>query len=190
MQAQVVAGCRELVAALDHAVQKEDVNRITESVKDCLVGLIEDGGIELPAELCRPAADSYARRLVHRNVDQGYTVVAMVWGPSQATALHDHSGLWCVEGVIQGRIRVDQYDLVERSGDLFRFTLQDSVEAGVGSAGCLIPPFEYHTIANALADEPSITLHVYGGEMEACSIFEPRHDDWYGAQLRQLAYSA
>jgi hypothetical protein len=61
------------------------------------------------------------------------------------------------------------------------------VHAAVGSAGCLIPPFEYHVLANAL-DEPSITLHVYGGEMTTCHVFEPAGNGRYLRRERALSY--
>ena len=40
-----------------------------------------------------------------------------------------------------------------------------SVTAGIGEAGRLIPPTDHHVIANALRDRPSVTLHIYGGEL-------------------------
>lgn len=190
MEQKVVDGCSCLVEALDAAVgQQTDVEAVTEAVRRTLVSLIHGGEVDLPEGFCRPASDHYARRLVHRDPQDRYSVVAMVWGPEQGTALHDHSGMWCVEGVWQGRIQVEQYSLVERSGGRYRFRREDSVEAGVGSAGCLIPPFEYHTIANARSGESSITIHVYGGEMTRCSIFEPQGDGWYQATPKQLGYT-
>ena len=64
---------------------------------------------------CGP--DGYARRLLHRNDDLGYTAVVMTWGPGQRTPLHDHAGIWCVEGVVSGQMDVTQFDLVDESGD-------------------------------------------------------------------------
>jgi hypothetical protein len=41
---------------------------------------------------------------------------------------------------------VTQFDLVEESTEAFRFEAKGCVHAAVGSAGGLIPPFEYHTL--------------------------------------------
>ncbi len=41
----------------------------------------------------------------------------------------------------------------------------------------MIPPFEYHVVENA-SDAPSVTLHVYGGEMNHCYVFEPVGGGW------------
>ena len=60
--------------------------------------------------------------------------------------------------------------------------------ATAGSAGALIPPFEHHVLANALPDRPSLTLHVYGGEMEHCDIFEPASDGLYHRRTKSLSY--
>jgi predicted metal-dependent enzyme (double-stranded beta helix superfamily) len=134
--------------------------------------------------------DTYARRLLHRDPEGRYTVVVMAWGPGQKTALHDHAGIWCVECVVDGQMEVTQYDLVAGDGEAYRFAPQTRVSAGRGSAGCLIPPFEYHTLANASADRTSITLHVYGGDMDHCHVFEPAGDGTYRRVTRSLSYHA
>jgi len=188
---EIYPGCRTLVEELDGVVGCAATPEVTtRAVRDVLHELIEQGNIELPVALRRPAPDSYARRLVYSSSDLGYTVLAMVWGPGQGTPLHDHAGMWCVEGVLDGRIEVTQYRLLERRGKRCRFEPQGATTAGIGSAGRLIPPFDYHTITNARPAEPSITVHVYGGEMDHCTIFEPRGGGWYEEVPRQLTFSA
>ena len=59
----------------------------------------------------------------------------------------------------------------------------------LGTAGCLIPPFEYHTLANALSDRPTITLHVYGGEMDFCNLYRPTDQGWWHQVPRSLEYA-
>jgi hypothetical protein len=82
---------------------------------------------------------------------------------------------------------VTQSDLVEESTEAFCFEAKGCVHAAVGSAGGLIPPFEYHTLANAL-DEPSITMHVHGGEMTICHVFEPAGNGRFVRRERGLSY--
>ena len=183
-------GQKELIHSLDSAVHEESVEGITAAVQETLVQLIQSRTLDLPATLKRPSETSYARHLVHRSDPYGYTVVAMVWGPGQGTALHDHSGSWCVEGVIEGEIEVTQYELLEKEGERFHFRRCECLHSFMGSAGSLIPPYEYHTIANARNDRSSVTLHVYGRELTQCSIFEGGEDGWYEHRTRELAYSA
>jgi hypothetical protein len=85
-------------------------------------------------------------------------------------------------------MNVTRFDLVETIGDRFRFTEVEQVNAGVGSSGALIPPYEYHILANALPDQDSVTLHIYGGEMDHCSIFEPLPDGWHTKRVNVLRY--
>jgi 3-mercaptopropionate dioxygenase len=113
----------------------------------------------------------------------------MTWGPGQRTPIHDHAGIWCVEGVVDGRMRVERFELVgEEPGGRCRFAERGAETAGVGSSGALIPPFEYHVLANALDDRRSVTLHVYGGDMDHCSIFEPAAAGTWQRRERELAF--
>jgi 3-mercaptopropionate dioxygenase len=172
---------------LDEAVRAPHVEAIAEQVKGVLQDALRNG-LSLPGEFHVSLPDTYARRLLHRDPDGRYTVVVMTWGPGQGTALHDHAGIWCVECVVDGQMEITQYDLLSEDGGTFRFSEQKRVSAARGSAGCLIPPFEYHTLANASAANTSITLHVYGGEMDHCHVFEPAGDGSYRRVTRALSY--
>jgi predicted metal-dependent enzyme (double-stranded beta helix superfamily) len=162
---------------------------VTHAVKDTLERVLTSGSLELPAALVAPRPDRYARRLLHKSDAHGYTILVMTWGPEQSTPLHDHAGMWCVEGVLSGHIDVTQYELLEQRGDRHRFRRQGTVSANVGNAGALIPPFEYHTIANPSPAETAVTVHVYAGEMTHCTIFAPAADGWHDRQERELSYS-
>lgn len=187
IEQEVYPGCRRLAEELDRAVASSTMpERITHAVQEALTHLIVGGEVSLPEPLRQPHPTSYARRLVHAEPRLGYTVLAMVWGQGQGTALHNHAGMWCVEGVLEGSIEVTQYSLAEKVGELFRFEREGTSPAGVGEAGRLIPPFEYHTLKNG-REMPSITLHVYGGEMNRCSIFEPRDGGLYEEVTKVLA---
>ena len=178
-----------LIDKLDHAVQHPSVPEITEAVKDALLEVLANSqSLQLPAEFKTPREDKYARRLLYKSPSHGYTVIAMIWGPQQGTSLHDHSGTWCVEGVLEGEISVTQYDLLEREGNRWHFVPQNTIQSGIGTAGSLIPPYEYHTIANARPTRPSITVHVYGRELTNCTIFETEQEDWYTSRLCPLSY--
>jgi predicted metal-dependent enzyme (double-stranded beta helix superfamily) len=172
---------------LDAVIHNEQAARVPEMVKAILIDSLQCGSLALPAKFREPIAGTYARRLLHRDPSGRYTMVVMTWAPGQMTALHDHAGIWCVECVVDGNMDVAQYDLVSRTGDSFRFERRTHVVAGRGSAGCLIPPFEYHTLGNA-AETPSVTLHVYGGEMDHCHVFEPSADGSYRRVRKELAY--
>lgn len=177
-----------LIARLDASVQMGEVHSVTSHVKTALCDLIRAKNLEIPEDFVRPLKDHYARRLLFRNEELGYSAVVMTWGPGQTTCLHDHAGMWCVEGVVTGQMNVTRFDLVETVGEQFRFTEVEQVKAGVGSSGALIPPYEYHVLGNALPDQTSITLHIYGGEMNSCSIFQPQANGLWERSVKPLRY--
>jgi len=176
---------------LDEAVTLQPLTRLTEAVKHTLQDGLRSGTLDVPAGMRQPRTDTYARRLLYRDPQGRYSMVVMTWGPGQRTPLHDHAGIWCVEGVVEGGMDVTQFDLIDdHAGPAaggYRFEEKGRVHAAVGSAGSLIPPFEYHILANAL-DRPSITLHVYGGEMTSCHVFEPADGGRYVRRERALSY--
>lgn len=181
-------GVDSLIDRLNAAVRLADVARITQQIKEDFIDLIARSAISLPDRLKEPLRDSYARRLLHCDHDRQYSVVAMIWGPTQHTGLHDHAGMWCVESVLEGELDVTQFDLVERREDRYRFLRKSTVRAGVGHAGSLIPPYEYHVLSNPLSDRTSITLHVYGGEMNHCNVYLPEGEGWWRKTARRLGY--
>ena len=175
---------------VDAAVTGSSLERITDGVKHALQESLANGTLQLDDSYRQARPDTYARRLLYRDPQNRYTMVVMTWGPGQRTALHDHAGIWCVECVVDGLMEVAQYDLTGEAAGVYRFAERSRVTAGRGSAGCLIPPFEYHTLANAQPASSSITLHVYGGEMDHCHVFEPAGDGTWRRQRKDLAYHA
>ncbi|WP_207916436.1 cysteine dioxygenase family protein [Lysobacter sp. N42] len=180
-------GHDKLVAALDAAVCAGDCEAVTTAVRKLLCEMIRDRDVQLPASVYEPIDDHYARREIYRSPLHGYSVVAMTWGPGQGTPVHDHSGLWCVEGVWDGELEITQYELLERDGDRFRFRATGGMQAGTGSAGSLIPPHEYHTIRNMSQDRVAVSLHIYKAQMQCCSTFTPLGGEWYRRSERTLA---
>lgn len=172
-------GHDKLVAALDTAVCAGDCHQVTSAVRQVLCGMIRDRDVRLPDCVHEPIDDHYARREIYRSPAHGYSVVAMTWGPGQGTPVHDHSGLWCVEGVWDGELEITQFELLERDGERFRFRATGGMQAGTGSAGSLIPPHEYHTIRNPSDDRIAISLHIYKAEMQCCSMFAPESGEWF-----------
>lgn len=175
----VFPGRDKLVNALDAAVAHGDEHAITSALRNTLCRMIRDRDIQLPECVFEPIDDHYARREIYRSAEHGYSVVAMTWGPGQGTPVHDHCGLWCVEGVWDGGLEITQYELLERDGERFRFRGTGGMIAGPGSAGSLIPPHEYHAIRNASSEEIAISVHIYKAPMEECSMFLPDQGEWF-----------
>ncbi|MFL6193534.1 MAG: cysteine dioxygenase [Thermoanaerobaculia bacterium] len=182
-----VAVVEPLIDRLRDAVRLGDVTAIANRIKQDLEEFIPAEGLILPDRFRQPKADSYARRLLYKDDELGFTALVMTWGPGQRTALHDHAGIWCVEGVLEGAMEVTRWELLAEDDGICRFAERGTVPARAGSAGALIPPFEHHVLANA-RNQPSLTLHVYGGEMTSCDIFESFGDGLFRRVTRSLKY--
>jgi predicted metal-dependent enzyme (double-stranded beta helix superfamily) len=181
-----------LIEELREAVRLGDVPAITERVKNTLESFIPAEGLIFPERFRRVKPEGYSRRLLYQDPELGFTALVMAWGPGQKTALHDHAGIWCVEGVLEGEMAVQRFELLgEPEPGLFRFEGREILESRAGSAGALIPPLEHHVLSNPGTDgRIGLTLHVYGREMDHCTVFEPvdGQTGLYRSKVRQLSY--
>jgi 3-mercaptopropionate dioxygenase len=122
------------------------------------------------------AADGYRQHLLHVSACRRLSVVALVWLPGQRTPIHDHVS-WCVVGVYRGIEHEVHYRLVERGG---RRVLQPvaEFEAHAGHVEALVPPAEnIHSVA-AAGPGKTISIHVYGADIERLgSSIHRRFDD-------------
>ncbi|GIX47619.1 MAG: cysteine dioxygenase [Candidatus Tectimicrobiota bacterium] len=183
--------CRDLasfISAMNALVaQTTDAHACVAFVQRALPSLLTQPHCLAPQHLT-PAAASYARHLVYRHPQGRYVLVAMVWQPGQGTPIHDHGGVWCVEGVYRGRMQVTQYEVTPLEAGRVRVTAVRTLTAGLGNVGALIPPHEYHRMANT-GDDTAVTLHVYGADLKRCRVFIERGDGTYGVQERELHYT-
>ncbi len=179
-------GRSHLIETIDTAVSLGEDTAVVQALRSDLCRMMRERSVELPACVLEPVQGHYARREIYISPEYGYGVIAMTWGPGQGTPIHDHDGLWCVEGVWHGQLEITQYDLTEHNGERYRFTEVGSLIAGTGSAGSLIPPHEYHTIRNASDSEAAVSLHIYQRAMTCCGIFNDIGDGWHMHSSKQL----
>src|SRR5260370_3871348 len=112
-------GLNALLARIDAAVQLRDADAITQRIKQELQEAIRARSVTLPERFHRVRPEGYARRLLHRNDDLGYTAVVMTWGPGQRTPLHDHADICCDEGVVSVQVHVTPFPLFDQSSDAY-----------------------------------------------------------------------
>ena len=117
----------------------------------------------LPDRFAELRSDRYAQYLLHADPLERFSVVSFVWGPGQATPVHDHT-VWGLVGVLRGAERCDEYRLddgrpvptgrhhVMRPGDI------EAVSPTVG---------DWRRVSSARADGPSVSIHVYGANIGA-----------------------
>ena len=105
---------QELIRRIDAAMEPRDDAGRCRAVKAVLIDAIQPGADFLDPVFLVPTPERYARRLIHKDPQDRYTAIAMVWDKGQGTPLHDHAGIWCVECVYQGVIQVPLRDKPER----------------------------------------------------------------------------
>jgi predicted metal-dependent enzyme (double-stranded beta helix superfamily) len=118
----------------------------------------------LAPEHQRGSRDGYRQHLLHVSESRRLSVVALVWLPGQRTPIHDHVS-WCVVGVYRGLEDETRFRLVERNGER-RLLPVDRVQAPAGHVEALVPPAEnIHSVA-AVGNRKTISIHVYGVDIE------------------------
>src|SRR5215212_7002092 len=142
----------------------EDLINDPHAIAERLGVLLATGGGWLPPDQQRPGVDSYRQHLLHVSPSRRLSVVALVWLPGQATPIHDHVS-WCVVGVYQGVEHETHYRLIEDDGEQALLPV-GSVEAHAGHVEALVPPGEnIHSVA-AAGPGKTISIHVYGADIE------------------------
>ena len=157
-------------------------------VKEQLASLISQRPT-LPEQTRYTPPGCYGRHLLYGDPQGRFEIVVMAWSPGQETPVHDHSGIWCVEGVIEGIVDVTRYNLTEMVGnDMARMEQREIIHAGLGQCGALIPPVEYHRISNPY-DHQALTVHVYGGRMRSCRVFLESENNLYRVTEKELEFT-
>jgi 3-mercaptopropionate dioxygenase len=126
----------------------------------------------LPESYAQPHPQYYQQYLLHCDPLERFSVVSFVWGPGQATPVHDHT-VWGIIGVLRGAELSRQFTQIESGGPLVEHG-QERLEQGAVEA--VSPTIgDIHAIANADPNGVSISIHVYGGNIGATrrSVFDP-----------------
>lgn len=117
----------------------------------------------LPDEYAKPDPNRYQQYLLHCDSRERFSVVSFVWGPGQATPVHDHT-VWGLVGVLRGSERNESF-IRNVAGALVS---TGSERLGAGSVSRVSPTIgDVHRVSNAERSRPSISIHVYGANIGA-----------------------
>jgi predicted metal-dependent enzyme (double-stranded beta helix superfamily) len=118
----------------------------------------------LPDAFAQPDPERYQQFLLHADSRQRFSVVSFVWGPGQATPVHDHT-VWGLIGVLRGA-EIAQAYRIRADGALIEHGAPQRLEQGAVDA--VSPRIgDIHRVSNAFGDRTSISIHVYGGNIGA-----------------------
>jgi predicted metal-dependent enzyme (double-stranded beta helix superfamily) len=115
----------------------------------------------LPEEFARPDPLHYRQYLLHLDAAARFSVVSFVWGPGQATPVHDHT-VWGLIGMLRGAEWSQGFS--EQDGQLWRAGAP--VRLAAGDVEAVSPSIgDVHQVRNAHDDRVSISIHVYGADI-------------------------
>jgi len=105
----------------------------------------------------------YQQYLLHCDPLERFSVVSFVWGPGQRTPVHNHT-VWGLIGMLRGAELSQPFERLDSDlvpvGPPHRLA-PGAVEAVSPRIG------DIHKVSNAFADQISISIHVYGGNIGA-----------------------
>jgi predicted metal-dependent enzyme (double-stranded beta helix superfamily) len=125
----------------------------------------------LPEAFAQVGERGYAQHLLHCDSAERFSVVSFAWAPGASTPVHDHT-VWGLIGVLRGAELSQPFAItaegLAQTGSARRLGPGEveAVSPGIG---------DIHKVTNAFADEVSVSIHVYGGNIGAVRrhIFEP-----------------
>ncbi len=156
-----IARLRGFVAAITRLVEHQGNAEaaVLEPARALLTELVAQDDW-LPEAFATSGRDSYQQYLLYGDPLDRFSLVSFVWGPGQRTPVHDHL-VWGLVGMLRGveeavpfAWRADRIGLVAGEPASLRPGMVEAVSPHLG---------DIHTVANALADRPSISIHLYGG---------------------------
>ncbi len=157
-----IARLRDFVAAMTRLVEHQGnaEDAVLEPARDLLMGLVShDDWLPEPFAACDPVR--YRQYLLYGDPLDRFSLVSFVWGPGQRTPVHDHL-MWGLVGMLRGREQAVPYT---RQADGTLIAGEPAwLEPGMVQA---VSPHlgDIHTVCNGLPDRPSISIHLYGGNI-------------------------
>ena len=118
----------------------------------------------LPDAYAQPNPQRYQQYLLHADALGRFSVVSFVWGPGQATPIHDHT-VWGLIGLLRG---AEQSQAYARTVD-GRWAPEGPLHTlAPGQVEAVSPRIgDVHRVSNVLTDRSSISIHVYGANIGA-----------------------
>lgn len=167
---------RSFIAQFTSLIERRpDENRVFDE-GGALLGELITHDDWLPAESAVAVADGYRQYLLHCDPLERFSVVSFVWGPGVKTPIHDHT-VWGMVGVMRGA------ELCHEFAPPVQGARQGVGTTGAGGAPIkatgthlckpgdidLVSPTvgDIHVVENALPDQPSVSIHVYGANIGA-----------------------
>ncbi|MCY4555896.1 MAG: hypothetical protein OXF79_05870 [Chloroflexi bacterium] len=153
----------------DLLVSQPTDEKIFDKGSACLSRLIANPDA-IPERFRQPAGSgarsNHGSWLLHHSPDSGLLVTAVVWGPGDHAAPHDHR-TWGMIGVMDNALTETRFRRVDDRDreDWARLERDRSAVVKPGEISLLIPEVdEIHQMDN-FTDRPTVEVHVYGQDL-------------------------
>lgn len=155
---------REFVVAMTRLVSGTgEEAELLRQARPLLAALIRTEGW-LPPAFAGSQPGSYRQYLLHCDPLERFSVVSFVWGQGARTPVHNH-GVWGLVGMLRGAERCDEFQ-PQPDGRVVDTGHRHLLEPGMIEA--VSPTLgDWHRVSNALENQSSISIHVYGGNIGA-----------------------
>jgi len=118
----------------------------------------------LPPEFAKADPTRHQQYLLHCDSRERFSIVSFVWAVGQATPVHDHR-VWGLVGVLRGS-ELNESFVRDDAGNLI--SAGPATRHAEGSVSAVSPRIgDVHRVSNAERDRPSVSIHVYGGNIGA-----------------------
>ena len=158
-----IARLREFVAAMTWLVEQQGnaEDAVLGPARDLLSALVaHDDWLPEPFAASDPAR--YRQYLLYGDPLDRFSLVSFVWGPGQRTPVHDHL-MWGLVGMLRG---VEEAVPYTRQPNGAALTAGEPSRLRPGMIQAVSPRLgDIHIVANAIPDQPSISIHLYGGNI-------------------------
>ncbi len=157
-----IAPLRHFVTQMTHLIgQSREESFVRPKAKVLLKELIASDDW-LPEFCTVPHPQFYQQYLLYADPLERFSVVSFVWGPGQATPIHDHM-VWGLIGMLRGSETGQRYER-DADGSLKPVGREEALMPGdIDEVSPTIG--DIHIVKNAFADKTSISIHVYGGNI-------------------------
>ncbi len=116
----------------------------------------------LPDSMAKPHPQYYQQYCLYADEQDRFSVVSFVWGPAQATPIHDHT-VWGVIGMLRGAELCQSYEIAPNKPPKAVGAVE---RLEPGQIGFVAPSIgDVHRVSNAFDDRVSISIHAYGGNI-------------------------
>ncbi|WP_424135678.1 cysteine dioxygenase [Roseomonas chloroacetimidivorans] len=116
----------------------------------------------LPESCAAWSPQYYRQHLIYRDPAGRFSLVSFVWGPGQATPIHDHT-VWGLIGMLRGAEISTNF---ERTADGQLLPSGAPVRLEPGDIEAVSPSIgDIHRVTNAFDDRVSISIHLYGADI-------------------------